>query len=184
MNCRALLFAGFLASGIEIKAAEAQWHEREERDLNWCRMSATELTVKGTLFCGNESQLINMTVALEQIPEDDIEKALRGKVKLYGPSGGGNTKDIVDTVIMDITITVGPRILKIPPSALEGVLNPVIPSGVRIESAAGGYLTLTFLGSAGERAYTCCFIFKNWEFAMRQVTKDEGKTVETFPSTN
>lgn len=176
-----ILFTGLLVSRVELKAAEARWHEQDERNLSWCRMSANELVLRGSLFCDNEAQSIIMTVALEQMPEDDIKKALGAKAKLYGLSGGGNAKSVVDTVIKDITITVGPRVLRIPPRALDGVLNPLIPSGIRIESAAGGYLTLTLLGSAGERAYTCCFIFKNWDFHVRQITKDEGKSVDTFP---
>jgi hypothetical protein len=184
MNARTIIptfvFVASLICPLSCRGTEPVWHEQNEHNLNWCHLSASQLVLKGNTICDGQTQVTTMAIELAQLPEADIKKALLGKAKLYGLAGGGKIQEVTDTVIKDVVITIGERVLRVPPSALQGILNPLTPSGVRLESADGGYVTLTLLGSAGERAYTCCFIFRNWQFDLRQVTKDGGQTVDNL----
>jgi hypothetical protein len=175
-----------LAVGLVILTAlpssgtDPVWHEQDEHDLKWCHISPDRLVLKGHILCDTVVQAVTVEIEFEAIPEVDLKKALLGKAKLYGLAGAGGIQDATDTVIKSVAITIGQKVLTVPSPALDGILNPLIPSGVRLESASNGYFTLTLLGSAGERAYTCCFIFRDWQFDSRQVTKDGGKTTDTF----
>lgn len=161
-------------------ADETIWHERAERDFSKSAFyKPMELMLAGFFVeeAGKETPFSLHIVLKEGIWVELKQRYIAQGIKYYGPSG---TRDGKEQIIANMTLKVGQHELTVPPNALEGLLNPTLSQGLQIFGTSDGYIAVDFYGSAGERAYTCAFIFKDWKFAMRQVTRDGGAHVEVL----
>jgi hypothetical protein len=173
-----------IASGLAMAAlaveSHAEWHDRSESSLrNWVSYQPTDLSLRGVLSEKAGTRLpfsLHIVLFERNWAELKQEYSLHG-IKYYGASG---TREGKENIMSDVTVKIGERQLVVPARALEGLLNPALFRGVLVSGTSDGYVAVDLLGSDGERAYICAFIFRDWKFSLRQVSRDEGKHVDVL----
>jgi hypothetical protein len=173
------MWSGWVMAALAVDSY-AEWHDRSESSLrNWVAYQPTELSLQGVL---TEKSGKTLPFSLHIVLVERDWAALKQQysshgIKYYGENGIREGKE---NIMSDVTVKIGERQLTVPTRALEGLLNPALFRGVQVSGTSDGYVAVDLLGSDGERAYICAFIFRDWKFSMRQVSRDEGRHVDVL----
>ena len=173
------IWSGWVMGALAVDSY-AEWHDRSESGLrNWVAYQPAQLSLLGALTEKSGKTLpFSLHIVLVERDWAGLKQQYSSHgIKYYGASG---TREGKENIISTVIVKIGERQLTVPTRALEGLLNPVLFRGVQVSGTSDGYVAVDFLGSDGERAYICAFIFRDWKFSMRQVSRDEGKHVDVL----